>query len=108
MKIICIGRNYVAHAQELGNETPDEPVIFMKPDSAISRQRDAFYIPNWTSDVHYEAEIVVKIDRLGKNIEKRFAHKYFTYFTLGIDFTARDVQKKIKRKGTSLGKSKSL
>ena len=108
MKIICIGRNYVAHAQELGNETPDEPVIFMKPDSAISRQRDAFYIPNWTSDVHYEAEIVVKIDRLGKNIEKRFAHKYFTYFTLGIDFTARDVQKKLKEKGLPWEKAKAF
>jgi len=68
MKIICIGRNYVAHAKELGNETPQEPVLFMKPDSAIFRQRDAFYIPDWTNEVHYEAEIVVKINRLGKNI----------------------------------------
>ena len=99
MKIICIGRNYVAHAEELGNKTPMEPVIFMKPDSAIFRQRDAFYIPDWTNEVHYEVEIVIKINRLGKNIEERFAPKYFSQFTLGIDFTARDIQDQCKAKG---------
>ena len=108
MKIICIGRNYVAHAEELGNETPQEPVIFMKPDSAIFRQRDAFYIPDWTNEVHYEAEIVVKINRLGKNIEERFATKYFSQFTLGIDFTARDIQKKLKDKGLPWEKAKAF
>ena len=108
MKIICIGRNYVAHAKELGNETPQEPVLFMKPDSAIFRQRDAFYIPDWTNEVHYEAEIVVKINRLGKNIEERFATKYFTQFTLGIDFTARDIQKELKSKGLPWEKAKAF
>jgi 2-keto-4-pentenoate hydratase/2-oxohepta-3-ene-1,7-dioic acid hydratase in catechol pathway len=108
MKIICIGRNYVAHAKELGNETPQEPVIFMKPDSAIFRQRDAFYVPDWTNEVHYEAEIVIKINRLGKNIEERFATKYFTQFTLGLDLTARDIQKKLKDKGLPWEKAKAF
>lgn len=108
MKIICIGRNYVAHAEELGNEIPGEPVLFMKPDSAIFRQRDAFYIPDWTDEVHYEAEIVIKINRLGKNIEPRFAHKYFQEFTLGIDFTARDVQQKLKTNGLPWEKAKAF
>jgi 2-keto-4-pentenoate hydratase/2-oxohepta-3-ene-1,7-dioic acid hydratase in catechol pathway len=108
MKIICIGRNYVAHAKELGNETPQEPVIFMKPDSAIFRQRDAFYVPDWTNEVHYEAEIVIKINRLGKNIEERFATKYFTQFTLGLDLTARDIQTKLKDKGLPWEKAKAF
>jgi 2-keto-4-pentenoate hydratase/2-oxohepta-3-ene-1,7-dioic acid hydratase in catechol pathway len=108
MKIICIGRNYVAHAEELGNKTPMEPVIFMKPDSAIFRQRDAFYIPDWTNEVHYEVEIVIKINRLGKNIEERFAPKYFSKFTLGIDFTARDIQKKLKDQGLPWEKAKAF
>ena len=108
MKIICIGRNYVDHIKELGNEMTSEPVIFMKPDSAVFRQRDAFYIPDWTNDVHYEAEVVVRINRLGKNIEPKFAHKYFAEFTLGIDFTARDVQSKLKKAGFAVGKSKRL
>jgi 2-keto-4-pentenoate hydratase/2-oxohepta-3-ene-1,7-dioic acid hydratase in catechol pathway len=108
MKIICIGRNYVAHVKELGNEIPKEPVLFMKPDSAIFRQRDAFYIPDWTNEVHYEAEIVMKINRLGKNIEEKFAPKYYSQFTLGIDFTARDVQKKLKALGLPWEKSKAF
>jgi 2-keto-4-pentenoate hydratase/2-oxohepta-3-ene-1,7-dioic acid hydratase in catechol pathway len=108
MKIICIGRNYAAHAAELGNEVPEEPVIFMKPDSAVFRQRDAFYIPDWSQDIHYEAEVVVKINRLGKNIEERFASKYFSEFTLGIDFTARDVQAKLKAKGLPWEKAKAF
>ncbi|MDC0467622.1 fumarylacetoacetate hydrolase family protein [Bacteroidia bacterium] len=108
MKIICIGRNYVAHVKELGNEIPKEPVLFMKPDSAIFRQRDAFYIPDWTNEVHYEAEIVIKINRLGKNIEEKFAPKYYSQFTLGIDFTARDVQKNLKALGLPWEKSKAF
>ncbi len=108
MKIICIGRNYAAHAAELGNEVQEEPVIFMKPDSAVFRQRDAFYIPDWSNDIHYEAEIVVKINRLGKNIEEKFASKYFKEFTLGIDFTARDVQSKLKAKGLPWEKAKAF
>lgn len=108
MKIICIGRNYVAHVKELGNEIPKEPVLFMKPDSAIFRQRDAFYIPDWTNEVHYEAEIVIKINRLGKNIEEKFVPKYYSQFTLGIDFTARDVQKNLKAQGLPWEKSKAF
>jgi len=108
MKIICIGRNYAAHAEELGNEIQKEPVIFMKPDSAIFRQRDAFYIPDWTNDVHYELEVVVRINRLGKNIEPRFASKYFADFTVGIDFTARDVQTQLKAKGLPWEKAKAF
>jgi 2-keto-4-pentenoate hydratase/2-oxohepta-3-ene-1,7-dioic acid hydratase in catechol pathway len=108
MKIICIGRNYRKHAEELGNEVPSEPVIFMKPDSAILRQRDAFYIPDFSNDVHYEAEIVVKLNRLGKRIKSKFAPKYFAEFTLGIDFTARDLQKRLKEKGLPWEKAKGF
>ncbi len=108
MKIICIGRNYVAHAQELKNEIPEEPVFFMKPDSALLRNNDPFYIPDWTKEVHYEVELVIKINRLGKNIEKRFAHRYFDEVGLGIDFTARDVQKQLKEKGLPWEKAKAF
>jgi len=108
MKIICIGRNYAAHAAELGNEVAAEPVIFMKPDSAVFRQRDAFYIPDWTNDVHYELEVVVRINRLGNNIEAKFAPKYFAEFTVGIDFTARDVQSALKAKGLPWEKAKAF
>lgn len=108
MKILCIGRNYKKHAEELGNKVPKEPVIFMKPDSAILRQRDAFYIPDFTNEVHYEAEIVVKLNRLGKKIQKKFAHKYYAQFTLGIDFTARDVQSELKAKGLPWEKAKAF
>ena len=108
MKIICIGRNYAAHAAELGNEVAAEPVIFMKPDSAVFRQRDAFYIPDWTNDVHYELEVVVRINRLGKNIEAKFAPKYCAEFTVGIDFTARDVQSALKAKGLPWEKAKAF
>jgi 2-keto-4-pentenoate hydratase/2-oxohepta-3-ene-1,7-dioic acid hydratase in catechol pathway len=108
MKIICIGRNYVAHIEELKNEIPDEPVIFMKPDSALLRNNDPFYIPDWTSEVHHEIELVVKINRLGKNIEKKFAHRYFDEIGLGIDFTARDVQNRLKAKGLPWEKAKAF
>lgn len=108
MKIICVGRNYPKHAEELGNEVPDEPVLFMKADSSLMRQRDAFYIPDFTNEVHFEAEIVLKINRLGKQIESRFADKYFAQFTIGIDFTARDVQDKLKAKGLPWEKAKAF
>jgi len=108
MKILCVGRNYRKHAEELGNEVPSEPVIFMKPDSAILRQRDAFYIPDFSNDVHYEAEIVIKLNRLGKRIQSKFAHKYYAEFTLGIDFTARDVQATLKSKGLPWEKAKAF
>jgi len=108
MKIICVGRNYVAHAQELNNEIPDEPVLFMKPDSALLRNNDPFYIPHWTDDVHHEIELIVKISRLGKNIEKKFAHRYYKEIGIGIDFTARDLQNKLKDKGLPWEKSKAF
>lgn len=99
MKIICIGRNYGAHARELGNEVPEKPVFFLKPDSAILRNNQPFFVPEFSKNVHYEAEIVVKIDRLGKNIKKQFAHRYYHEIALGIDFTARDLQDEAKAKG---------
>lgn len=108
MKIICVGRNYVAHAKELNNEIPDEPVLFMKPDSALLRNNDPFYIPHWTNDVHHEVELIVKISRLGKNIEKKFAHRYYKEIGLGIDFTARDVQNALKDKGLPWEKAKAF
>jgi len=108
MKIICIGRNYVAHAQELDNDVPHEPVFFMKPDSALLRNNDPFYIPDWTSEVHHEIELVIRINRIGKNIEQRFAHRYYDEIGLGIDFTARDVQKELKQKGLPWEKAKAF
>ena len=108
MKIICIGRNYVAHAQELKNEIPDEPVFFMKPDSSLLRNNDPFYIPDWTKEVHYEIELVIRINRIGKNIDKQFAHRYFDEIGLGIDFTARDIQNKLKEKGLPWEKAKAF
>lgn len=108
MKIICIGRNYVEHAHELGNEVPEEPVFFMKPDSALLRNNDPFFLPDWTQEVHHEIELVIKISRLGKNIEKKFAHRYFDEIGLGIDFTARDIQNKLKAKGLPWEKAKAF
>lgn len=108
MKIICIGRNYVAHIQELKNEMPEEPIFFMKPDSSLLRNNDPFYIPDWTNEVHHEIELVVKINRIGKNIEQRFAHRYYDEIGLGIDFTARDVQNKLKDKGLPWEKAKAF
>jgi acylpyruvate hydrolase len=108
MKIICIGRNYVAHAHELNNEIPQEPVFFMKPDSSLLRNNDPFYIPEWSKEIHHEIELVIKINRIGKNIEKRFAHRYFDEIGLGIDFTARDVQNKLKEKGLPWEKAKAF
>lgn len=108
MKIICIGRNYVAHIEELKNEMPEEPIFFMKPDSSLLRNNDPFYIPDWTNEVHYEIELILKINRIGKNIEERFAHRYFDEIGLGIDFTARDVQNKLKDKGLPWEKAKAF
>lgn len=108
MKIICIGRNYVAHAQELNNEVPEEPVFFMKPDSALLRNNDPFYIPEWTKEVHHEIELIIRINRIGKNIEQRFAHRYYNEIGLGIDFTARDVQQELKQKGLPWEKAKAF
>jgi len=108
MKIICIGRNYVAHAEELKNEIPQEPVFFMKPDSSLLRNNDPFYIPEWSKEIHYETELIIKINKIGKNIEKRFAHRYFDEIGLGIDFTARDIQNKLKEKGLPWEKAKAF
>lgn len=108
MKIICIGRNYVEHARELNNDIPSEPIIFMKPDTALLRNNDPFYIPDFSSDIHYEIELVVKINRVGKSIEKKFAHRYYSEIGLGIDFTARDLQAKLKAKGLPWEKAKAF
>jgi acylpyruvate hydrolase len=99
MKIICIGRNYADHAKELENAVPSEPVFFMKPDSALLLNNQPFYLPDFSNDVHHEVEVVVRINRLGKHIEEKFAHRYYNEIGLGIDFTARDIQKKCKEKG---------
>ncbi len=108
MKIICIGRNYVAHARELNNEIPEEPVFFMKPDSALLRNNNPFYIPAWTQEVHHEIELVIRIKRLGKNIDRNFAHRYYDEIGLGVDFTARDVQNELKKKGLPWEKAKAF
>ncbi|WP_163708203.1 fumarylacetoacetate hydrolase family protein [Mangrovibacterium lignilyticum] len=108
MKIICIGRNYSEHARELNNEIPSEPVMFMKPDSALLRNNDPFYIPSFSQDVHFECELIVRINRLGKNIEPRFANRYYDEIGLGIDFTARDLQGKLKEKGLPWEKAKAF
>ena len=108
MKIICIGRNYAEHAKELGNSVPTEPVFFCKPDSAILPKGNPFFIPDWTSDVHYEVELVLRIDRLGKHISKEFAPRYYGAVGLGIDFTARDVQEELKKKGLPWEKAKGF
>ncbi len=99
MKILAVGRNYLEHIKELGNQTPEEPVIFSKPETAILRNNEAFYYPDFSNDVHHELEIVLKISKMGKNIEEKFAHKYYDEIGLGIDFTARDIQSRLKAKG---------
>jgi 2-keto-4-pentenoate hydratase/2-oxohepta-3-ene-1,7-dioic acid hydratase in catechol pathway len=108
MKLICIGRNYAAHIDELQNEKPKEPVIFLKPDSAILPKNNPFYIPPFTENVHYEVEVLIKITRIGKHIEPRFAHKYYEEIGLGIDFTARDLQDNLKTKGLPWEKAKAF
>ena len=106
MKIICIGRNYADHAKELGNKIPDEPVIFLKPETALIPKGHPFHYPAFTNDLHYETELVVKISRNGKKIEEKFAHKYYDSIGIGIDFTARDLQSKLKAKGLPWEKAK--
>lgn len=108
MKLICIGRNYVAHIEELQNERPAEPVVFIKPDSAVLPKEQAFYIPEFSNDVHYEVEVLVKIKKVGKHIAPQFAHKYYDEISLGIDFTARDLQAQLKAKGLPWEKAKGF
>jgi 2-keto-4-pentenoate hydratase/2-oxohepta-3-ene-1,7-dioic acid hydratase in catechol pathway len=107
MKIFCIGRNYVAHAKELGNEVPDEPVIFMKPKSALLQTHTPFYYPEFTNELHYECELVLRICKNGKYIQDRYASKYYDAVTVGIDFTARDIQNELKEKGLPWEKAKA-
>ncbi|CAI8157080.1 MAG: Fumarylpyruvate hydrolase [Polaribacter sp. SA4-10] len=108
MKIICIGRNYAKHIEELANEKPDSPVVFLKPDSAILPRKNPFFIPPFSNDIHYEVEVLVKINKVGKHISEKFAHKYYDEIGLGIDFTARDVQEKCKEKGLPWEKAKAF
>jgi len=99
MKIICIGRNYIAHAKELKNPVPEKPVFFMKPDTALLQKNNPFFYPDFSNDVHFETELVLKICKNGRNIDTQFAHKYYDEIGIGIDFTARDLQSECKQKG---------
>jgi acylpyruvate hydrolase len=108
MKIICIGRNYAEHAKEMKSEVPSEPVFFMKPDTALIKDNEPFYFPEFTKDLHHEVEIVIKISKAGKHIEEKFAHKYYEEIGIGIDFTARDLQAKCKEKGLPWEKAKAF
>ncbi len=108
MKLICIGRNYTDHINELANEKPEAPVVFIKPDSAILPKEQDFYIPEFTQEVHYEVEVLVKIKKVGKHIHEKFAHTYYDEIGLGIDFTARDLQAQLKEKGLPWEKAKGF
>jgi len=99
MKIICIGRNYAAHAREFENDVPQYPIFFLKPDTSLIIRNRPFFYPDFSEEIHYETEIVLKINRLGKNIDTRFAHRYYKELTVGIDFTARDLQRQCKKQG---------
>jgi 2-keto-4-pentenoate hydratase/2-oxohepta-3-ene-1,7-dioic acid hydratase in catechol pathway len=107
MKIFCVGRNYADHAKELGNIIPDEPVIFMKPKSALLQPHTPFYYPEFTNELHYEAELVLRISKNGKYIQEKFANKYYDAVTVGIDFTARDIQNELKEKGLPWERAKA-
>lgn len=107
MKIFCVGRNYIDHAKELKNEVPDEPVIFMKPKSALLQPHTPFYYPEFTNELHYECELVLRIAKNGKYIQEKFANKYYDAVSVGIDFTARDIQNELKQKGLPWEKAKA-
>ncbi|GAA3626860.1 fumarylacetoacetate hydrolase family protein [Flavivirga jejuensis] len=108
MKLICIGRNYTEHIKELENEKPTDPVVFLKPDTSILLKKQPFFIPDFSNDVHYEVEVLIKINRVGKHIDRKFAHKYYKEIGLGIDFTARDLQSELKTKGLPWEKAKAF
>ena len=108
MKIICIGRNYLDHANELGNKIPISPLFFLKPDTAIQPKGHPFFIPDFSNNIHFEVELVVKISKNGKNINKKFAHKYYDEIGIGIDFTARDIQEDCKKNGLPWEKAKGF
>ena len=108
MKLICIGRNYTEHIEELENEKPKDPIIFLKPDTAILLKKQPFFIPDFSNDVHHEVEVLVKINKVGKHIQKKFAATYYNEISLGIDFTARDLQSDLKSKGLPWEKAKAF
>ena len=108
MKIICIGRNYADHITELKNEKPTEPIVFLKPDTSILLKKQPFFIPEFSNEVQHEVELLVKITKVGKHIDKKFAHKYYDEIGLGIDFTARDLQQELKQKGLPWEKAKAF
>lgn len=108
MKIICVGRNYTAHIEELDNEKPKDPVLFLKSDTAILLKKQPFFIPEFSNEIHHEVELLVKIKKIGKHIDKKFAHKYYDEIGLGIDFTARDLQSQLKEKGLPWEKAKGF
>ena len=108
MKIICIGRNYIDHIKELSNQKPLNPVVFLKPDSSVIAKNQNFIIPSFSNEIHHEVELVIKINRVGKHIDKSFSHKYYDEIGLGIDFTARDIQSNLKEKGHPWEKSKAF
>ena len=108
MKIICVGRNYTDHIKELENNKPKEPVLFLKPDSSIILNNKPFFIPDFSQNIHYELELIIKISRLGKHIQEKFSYKYYDFIGLGIDFTARDLQSDLKSKGLPWEKSKAF
>jgi len=108
MKIICVGRNYTDHIEELDNERPVDPVLFMKPDTSVLLKKQPFFIPEFSNDVHHEVEVLVRINRIGKHIDKQFAYKYYEEIGLGIDFTARDLQSQLKEKGLPWEKAKGF
>ncbi len=108
MKIICVGRNYTEHIAELKNEIPTEPVLFLKPETAILLKKQPFFIPEFSNDIHYEVEVLVKINKIGKHIDSKFAHKYYDEIGLGIDFTARDLQNELKTNGLPWEKAKAF
>ena len=108
MKLICIGRNYTKHIEELENEKPTDPVVFLKPDTSILLKKQPFFIPDFSDDVHHEVEILVKINKVGKHIDRKFAHKYYDEIGLGLDFTARDLQSQLKQKGLPWEKAKAF
>ena len=108
MKIICVGRNYTDHIKELDNKKPKDPVLFLKPQTAIINKGQPFFIPSFSEEIHYELEVIIKINRLGRFIEKKFSHKYYDKIGLGIDFTARDLQLELKNKGLPWEKAKAF
>ena len=108
MKIICVGRNYAAHAKELNNSVEEEPVIFLKPDTALLSNNQDFYLPDFSNDIHYEAEVVVKINKPGKHIDEKFANRYYDSVSVGVDFTARDLQSMLKAKGLPWERAKAF